>query len=77
MFNHHVGHRHQVQVQLQQSQITMVLSWQTKTDRFMSRIAVIILSMGAIYMVFTFGRPIWWRLYASVLRPFEDGSSGG
>jgi hypothetical protein len=42
----------------------------------MSRIAVGILSMGAIYMFFSFGRPIWWRLYASVIRPFEDGSSG-
>ena len=51
----------------------MVLSWRTKTDRLMARVAVTILSLGAIYILYSFSRPIWWRFKANVIKPFKDG----
>ena len=50
----------------------MVLAFDSKTDRLMSRIAIAIFTLGAIYGLFSFGRPLYWRFYANVLRPFED-----
>ena len=55
----------------------MVFSYNSPTDRLMARVAITILSLGAIYGIFSFGRPIYWRFYATVLKPFEDGGEGG
>lgn len=55
----------------------MVLSFKSPTDRMMARVAITIFTFGAIYGIFAFGRPIYWRFYANVLRPFEDGGIGG
>ena len=55
----------------------MVLAFKSPTDRMMARVAITIFTFGAIYGIFAFGRPIYWRFYANVLRPFEDGGVGG
>ena len=54
----------------------MVFSYNSPTDRMMARVAITILTFGAIYGLFSFGRPVYWRFYATVLRPFEDGGVG-
>ena len=52
-----------------------MMSSSNKTDRMMANIAIAILSLGACYAVYSLGPPVWWRFYATVIRPFED--SGG
>lgn len=52
----------------------MVLAFESKTDRLMSRVAIALFSLGAIFGLYSFGRPLYWRFYATVLRPFEDNS---
>ncbi len=56
----------------------MVLSFQTKTDRRMAYLAIALLSLGGLYGAVSFGLPVYWRFYATVIRPFEahDTSSG-
>ena len=55
----------------------MVFAYNSRTDRLMARVAISILSLGLVYGIISFGRPIYWRFYATVLRPFEDGSERG
>jgi len=55
----------------------MVFTYKSRTDRLMARVAIAIFSLGAIYGILSFGRPIYWRFYATVLRPFEDGGEVG
>jgi hypothetical protein len=42
----------------------------------MSRIAIILFALGALFGVYSFGRPLYWRFYATVWRPFEDVALG-
>lgn len=49
----------------------------SKTDRLMARIAFVILAAGALYGTVMFGRPLYYRFAADVLRPFGHGDPGG
>lgn len=44
----------------------------SKTDRLMARTAVAIFTVGILYGMYAIGQPIWWRLYATVVAPFES-----
>ena len=48
----------------------------SKTDRLMARIAIVIFSIGALFAFWAFGRPLYWRFYATTWRPFEDPTIG-
>lgn len=52
--------------------IARMIEINSKTDRIMARIAIVIFSIGAIFAFWAFGRPLYWRFYATTLRPFED-----
>lgn len=55
----------------------MVVNIQSHTDRMMARFAIIILSLGAMYGVYSFGLPVYWRFYATHIKPFKPHSGAG
>lgn len=53
----------------------MVLMFKTATDRRMAYMALTLFTLGATYGIYSFGRPLYWRFYATVLFPFEHAPS--
>lgn len=35
-------------------------------------VAITILTLGVLYGVYTLGPPVWWRIQATIIKPFED-----
>lgn len=54
---------------------SMPVQVNSRTDRLMARIAVVIFCGGLIYGTYSLGGPVWWRFYATVIHPFEDNST--
>ncbi|KXZ43660.1 hypothetical protein GPECTOR_83g272 [Gonium pectorale] len=44
----------------------------SRTDRLMARIALVIVAGGLLYGAYSLGGPVWWRVYATVIHPYED-----
>lgn len=42
-------------------------------DRLMTRFVLVVFCAGALFFIHLFGRPIYWRLHATVIAPFRDG----
>ena len=47
-------------------------SIKSTTDRRMAYVALTLFTLGAMYGVYSFGRPVYWRFYATVIHPFDD-----
>jgi len=40
----------------------------------MARVAITIFTLGALYGIYALGPPVWWRIQATIIKPFEDPS---
>jgi hypothetical protein len=49
----------------------------TKTDRWMARIAIVIVTGGLLYGAWSLGGPVYWRVYATVIHPYQDAAHPG
>lgn len=41
----------------------------------MCRVAMLIFVFGGLFGLYSLGPPVYWRVYATVLRPFHDNPS--
>ncbi len=41
----------------------------------MARIALVIVAGGLLYGFYSLGGPVYWRVYATLIHPFEDNSA--
>eukprot|EP00798_Chlamydomonas_sp_ICE-L_P001848 gene1848-33268_t len=44
----------------------------SKTDRMMARVALIIIALGALYGIYAFSAPLYYRFVADVVKPFDS-----
>ncbi|GIL83523.1 hypothetical protein Vretimale_10343 [Volvox reticuliferus] len=44
----------------------------SRTDRLMARIALVIVAGGLVYGFYSLGGPIYWKVYATVIHPYQD-----
>ncbi|KAG2496814.1 hypothetical protein HYH03_005220 [Edaphochlamys debaryana] len=45
---------------------------QSRTDRLMARIALVIVAGGLVYGFYSLGGPVYWKFYATIIHPFQD-----
>ncbi|MEW5307750.1 MAG: hypothetical protein WDW36_010126 [Sanguina aurantia] len=49
-----------------------MFSYTSVVDRWLARSALVVLILGGSWGIVSIGQPVYWRYYATVLRPFED-----